>query len=125
MMDKRIVFPLVAMLVIIGIGLAAMLSIGRSLSTPIPDGIPSPTMIGTARTEVENMQMFTVDRRCLVAVYNYANATYVNIREMINSTPTKKGIVLTANQYHHLKRLIPDITKTVGELVHELKSQNA
>ena len=120
-MDKCIVSFLVAMLVIIAIGLAVMLSTGRSLSTPIPDGIPSPTMNETSRIGVENMHMFRVDRRCLVGVYNYANATYVNIRETINSTPTIKGIVLTARQFYLLRRLIPNITKTVGELY----SQNA
>lgn len=122
-MDKRFVFLLVIMLVILAIGLAVMLSTGRSLSTPIPDGIPSPTMNETARIGVENMHMFRVDRRCLVGVYNYANGTYVNIRETINSAPTIKGIVLTAKQFHLLRRLIPSITKTVGELWHG--SQNA
>lgn len=63
---------------------------------------------------MENMRTFRLARHCVVIVYSYANATYINIKD----TAAGSGVVLTPKQFHHLRRQIPSIAKAVGELRH-------
>ena len=115
---ETVAFIVIAML--LAIGLIFVLATARGANS-IDDEIPS-LNISTLPLKapdmniVQDMRVFRFDRRYMAAVYNYANRTFVNIRETLNHAPTKRGIVFSAKQFMHLRRMIPSISKAVSEL---------
>lgn len=118
---ETVTFIVIAML--LAIGLIIVLATGHDLSVakPIDREIPSLNISASSfrtpdRNIVQDMRVFRFDRRYMAAVYNYVNRTFVNIRETLNHEPTKRGIVFSAKQFMHLRRMIPSIHKAVAEL---------
>ena len=115
-MEKRHLIPfmfIVMLLTTIALGLSLILT---ARSTPLHE----PTEIQYARKDgvslMENPRFFRVTRRYFVAVYNYVNVTYINIREILNNKPTRRGVVFSTNEFSHFCRLIPEIRKYVANL---------
>ena len=113
-MHKRHVLTIMTtMLSIIAVTLSILMaSIHHIRSRPIPaDGL-----LGATTPSVENStgRTFNVDKYCRVRVYKYAETTFVNIFTI--GRGDSSGIILSSREFHHLRRFIPDIVKTIGGL---------
>ena len=107
-MHKRHVITIMLSFIVVTLGIL-MASMHHIRSRPIPtDG---PTLAsgknGTGRT-------FKVDKHWRVRVYNYAETSYVNIYSI--GRVESSGIILSSREFHHIRRFIPDIVKTIGGL---------
>jgi hypothetical protein len=115
---ETVAFITLVMLLAIGLILVLVTArVANPIDYEIPSGNISTSPFKAPDAEiVQDMRVFRFDRRYMAAVYNYANRTFVNVRETLNHTPTKRGIVFSAKQFMHLRRMIPSIHKAVAEL---------
>ncbi len=107
-MHKRYVITIMLSFIVVTLGIL-MASMHHIRSRPIPtDG---PTLAsgknGTGRT-------FKVNKYFRIRVYKYAETTYVNIYSI--GRVDSSGIILSSREFNHLRRFIPDIVKTIGDL---------
>ena len=110
-MHKRHVITIMLSFIVVTLGILVA-SMHHIRSRPIPaDGLSGATVAsgknGTGRT-------FKVNKYFRIRVYKYAETTYVNIYSI--GRVDSSGIILSSREFNHLRRFIPDIVKTIGDL---------